>query len=209
MAEVASTELADPAGQRRDGQNRTAVDQGEPGVVRRDRSRAACRCASAAWGWCRRATIEKAQTVAYQVTQRLRDKTCTVIVTAKSGGKKVEAHWTFTIDETGAARSGRSSAAPLPRRRRRNSRPAGREAGQFQTPYVFATRRQAAGHFQGPARAWHDHRDEHQRCAAAGAARVAGGGCRFPGREEFHRAGQGEGARRGSAAQRHARAADR
>ena len=44
----------------------------------------------------------KTSTVAYQVTQRLRDKTCTVIVSAKSGGKKVETHWTFKIDETGA-----------------------------------------------------------------------------------------------------------
>jgi peptidoglycan/xylan/chitin deacetylase (PgdA/CDA1 family) len=41
-------------------------------------------------------------TIAYQVTQRLRDKTCTVIVSAKSGGKKVETHWTFKIDEGGA-----------------------------------------------------------------------------------------------------------
>ena len=52
---------------------------------------------------------EKAQTVAYQVTQRLRDKTCTVFVTAKSGGKKVEAHWAFTIDETGAGPAPASS----------------------------------------------------------------------------------------------------
>ena len=43
----------------------------------------------------------KSSTVAYQVTQRLRDKTCTVIVSAKSGGKKVETHWTFKIDEGG------------------------------------------------------------------------------------------------------------
>jgi peptidoglycan/xylan/chitin deacetylase (PgdA/CDA1 family) len=42
----------------------------------------------------------KAQTIAYQVTQRLRDKTCGVFVTAKSGGKKVEAHWTFNIEES-------------------------------------------------------------------------------------------------------------
>jgi peptidoglycan/xylan/chitin deacetylase (PgdA/CDA1 family) len=47
----------------------------------------------------------KAQTIAYQVTQRLRDKTCTVFISAKSGGKKVEAHWAFTIDEN-------SSGAP-------------------------------------------------------------------------------------------------
>jgi peptidoglycan/xylan/chitin deacetylase (PgdA/CDA1 family) len=41
----------------------------------------------------------KTSTVAYQVTQRLRDKTCTVIVSAKSDGKKVETHWTFKIDD--------------------------------------------------------------------------------------------------------------
>jgi len=45
----------------------------------------------------------KTSTVAYQVTQRLKDKTCTVIVSAKSGGKKVETHWTFKIDDAGAA----------------------------------------------------------------------------------------------------------
>src|SRR5437763_11129959 len=43
----------------------------------------------------------KSTTVAYQVTQRLKDKTCTVIVSAKSGGKKVETHWTFKINEGG------------------------------------------------------------------------------------------------------------
>ncbi len=43
----------------------------------------------------------KSTTVAYQVTQRLKDKTCTVIVSAKSGGKKVETHWTFNINEGG------------------------------------------------------------------------------------------------------------
>lgn len=43
-------------------------------------------------------------TVAYQVTQRLKDKTVTVIVSAKSGGKKVETHWSFKIDDgTGPA----------------------------------------------------------------------------------------------------------
>ncbi|HSV62125.1 MAG TPA: polysaccharide deacetylase family protein [Chthoniobacterales bacterium] len=48
----------------------------------------------------------KSTTVAYQVTQRLKDKTCTVIVSAKSGGKKVETHWTFNIEE------GATNAAP-------------------------------------------------------------------------------------------------
>jgi len=45
---------------------------------------------------------DKAQTVTYQVTQKLRDTTCTVIVAAKSSGKKVEASWTFAIDEAAA-----------------------------------------------------------------------------------------------------------
>src|SRR6478672_9353969 len=50
----------------------------------------------------------KSTTVAYQVTQRLKDKNCTVIVSAKSGGKKVETHWTFNIED------GTSPAAPAP-----------------------------------------------------------------------------------------------
>lgn len=54
----------------------------------------------------------KTGTVAYQVTQKLRDKTCTVFVSAKSEGKKVEAHWTFGIDEGGAA----TSVSPTPKR---------------------------------------------------------------------------------------------
>jgi peptidoglycan/xylan/chitin deacetylase (PgdA/CDA1 family) len=54
---------------------------------------------------------QKTGTVSYQVTQKLRDKTCTVIVTAKSGGKKVEAHWTFGIEESVPAAT---SASPAP-----------------------------------------------------------------------------------------------
>ncbi len=45
------------------------------------------------------------QTVSYQVTQKLRDDTCTVIVSARSGGKRVEANWSFTIDDAAAAAS--------------------------------------------------------------------------------------------------------
>src|SRR5436190_6019630 len=57
----------------------------------------------------------KSTTVAYQVTQRLKDKTCTVIVSAKSGGKKVETHWTFNIDEGGTnAPSPAASASAAP-----------------------------------------------------------------------------------------------
>jgi hypothetical protein len=50
-------------------------------------------------------------TVAYQVTQRLKDKTCTVIVSAKSDGKKVETHWTFKIDD-GSAPAVPTASAP-------------------------------------------------------------------------------------------------
>jgi peptidoglycan/xylan/chitin deacetylase (PgdA/CDA1 family) len=51
----------------------------------------------------------KTGAVTYQVTQKLREKTCTVILTAKSGDKKIEAHWTFGIEEGAAA-----PAAPSP-----------------------------------------------------------------------------------------------
>jgi len=56
----------------------------------------------------------KSGLVSYQVTQKLRDKTCTVIVTAKSEGKKVEAHWTFGIEEGagGAAPAASATASP-------------------------------------------------------------------------------------------------
>ena len=54
----------------------------------------------------------KTGTLAYQVTQKLRDKTCTVFISAKSEGKKVEGHWTFGIDENAAATSTSPSAPP-------------------------------------------------------------------------------------------------
>ncbi len=44
----------------------------------------------------------KTGTISYQVTQKLREKSCSVFVTAKSQGKKVEAHWTFGIEESPA-----------------------------------------------------------------------------------------------------------
>src|ERR1051325_10451151 len=44
----------------------------------------------------------KTGTVSYQVPQKLRDKTYTVIVCAKSEGKKVETHWTFGLEEASA-----------------------------------------------------------------------------------------------------------
>jgi peptidoglycan/xylan/chitin deacetylase (PgdA/CDA1 family) len=53
---------------------------------------------------------QKSGTVSYQVTQKLREKSCSVIVSAQSGGKKVEAHWTFGIDQ---AATGATSASPI------------------------------------------------------------------------------------------------
>jgi peptidoglycan/xylan/chitin deacetylase (PgdA/CDA1 family) len=54
----------------------------------------------------------KTGVVSYQVTQKLRDKTCTVILSAKSGDKKVETHWTFGIEESGAGVQTAPSASP-------------------------------------------------------------------------------------------------
>jgi peptidoglycan/xylan/chitin deacetylase (PgdA/CDA1 family) len=56
----------------------------------------------------------KTGTVSYQVTQKLRDRSCTVILTAKSEGKKVEAHWTFGIGEGAAGAA--APAAPTPKK---------------------------------------------------------------------------------------------
>jgi peptidoglycan/xylan/chitin deacetylase (PgdA/CDA1 family) len=53
----------------------------------------------------------KSGTVSYQVTQKLREKSCSVIISAKSQGKKVEAHWTFGIEE-GAAGATSPIATP-------------------------------------------------------------------------------------------------
>ena len=58
---------------------------------------------------------EKTQTISYQPTQKLRDKSCTVIIGGKSGDKKVEASWTFSIDDAAlAAPATSSSPAPSP-----------------------------------------------------------------------------------------------
>jgi peptidoglycan/xylan/chitin deacetylase (PgdA/CDA1 family) len=53
----------------------------------------------------------KTGTVSYQVTQKLRDKSCSVFITAKSQGKKVEAHWTFGIEGSATGVTGTSPAA--------------------------------------------------------------------------------------------------
>jgi peptidoglycan/xylan/chitin deacetylase (PgdA/CDA1 family) len=54
----------------------------------------------------------KTGVVSYQITQKLRDKSCTVILTAKSGDKKVETHWTFGIAESGPAAVTAPTATP-------------------------------------------------------------------------------------------------
>src|SRR5438045_7583980 len=55
----------------------------------------------------------KSGTVSYQVTQKLHEKSCGVIISAKSQGKKVEAHWTFGIEEGTA---GGASPVPPPKK---------------------------------------------------------------------------------------------
>src|SRR5467141_459521 len=54
----------------------------------------------------------KTGVVSYQVTQKLREKSCTVILSAKSGDKKVETHWTFGIEEGGAGVQTTPAATP-------------------------------------------------------------------------------------------------
>ena len=55
---------------------------------------------------------QKSGTLSYQVTQKLRDKSCSVFVSAKSEGKKVEAHWTFGIEQAVAGATKSPPAAP-------------------------------------------------------------------------------------------------
>jgi peptidoglycan/xylan/chitin deacetylase (PgdA/CDA1 family) len=61
---------------------------------------------------------EATNTVTYQPTQKMKEKTVTVIIAATSGGKRVEAHWTFNIDEAAlnapAATPAPPAAAPSP-----------------------------------------------------------------------------------------------
>jgi peptidoglycan/xylan/chitin deacetylase (PgdA/CDA1 family) len=52
----------------------------------------------------------KSGTVSYQVTQKLHEKSCSVIISAKSQGKKVEARWTFGIEEGAAG----AATSPIP-----------------------------------------------------------------------------------------------
>ncbi len=56
---------------------------------------------------------EKTHTVSYQVTQKLHDKSVTVIIAGMAEGKRVEAHWTFNVDEA-ALGGGAAAASPAP-----------------------------------------------------------------------------------------------
>jgi peptidoglycan/xylan/chitin deacetylase (PgdA/CDA1 family) len=53
----------------------------------------------------------KTSTVSYQVAQKIRDKQCTVIIEAMSGGKRVQAQWSFAIDDSSAGAPATSPAA--------------------------------------------------------------------------------------------------
>jgi peptidoglycan/xylan/chitin deacetylase (PgdA/CDA1 family) len=52
----------------------------------------------------------KTSSVSYQVTQKIRDKQCTVIIEAMSAGKRVQAQWSFAIDDAAAAAPAASPA---------------------------------------------------------------------------------------------------
>ena len=54
------------------------------------------------------------KTVSYQVTQKLRDKNYSVILSAKAGGKRVETRWNFNFDPNAQPASPSAPAAPLP-----------------------------------------------------------------------------------------------
>lgn len=52
--------------------------------------------------------------ISYQIKEKLNDKSCTVIIEAKSGEKKIATHWSFNVDENGmkAGDSSAPTAAP-------------------------------------------------------------------------------------------------
>jgi peptidoglycan/xylan/chitin deacetylase (PgdA/CDA1 family) len=85
--------------------NLTAIGQIEPGSVQMRVS---------GLGVVPASYDPKMGVVSYQVTQKLREKSCSVFVSARSAGKKVEAHWTFGIEE--GATGGTTSPAPTPKK---------------------------------------------------------------------------------------------
>ena len=53
----------------------------------------------------------KTKTISYQLTQKLRDKSCTVIIEARGGTQKLQASWSFNVDDTGGPAA---AASPSP-----------------------------------------------------------------------------------------------
>jgi hypothetical protein len=54
------------------------------------------------------------KTISYQVTQPLHGDACTVIIEAKMGGKKAEAHWAFSLKEVAVKAKEAPAAAISP-----------------------------------------------------------------------------------------------
>ena len=54
------------------------------------------------------------KTISYQLTQKLRDKSCTVIIEARAGTQKLQATWSFNIDAAGAGTTASPAAAASP-----------------------------------------------------------------------------------------------
>ena len=52
--------------------------------------------------------------ISYQVTQPLHGDSCSVIVEARMGGKKAEAHWAFSLKESAVKANDKTAGAALP-----------------------------------------------------------------------------------------------
>ncbi|MBA2269824.1 MAG: polysaccharide deacetylase family protein [Chthoniobacterales bacterium] len=58
------------------------------------------------------------KTISYQLTQKLRDKSATVIIEARAGARKQQGSWSFNIDEAaGGAAAPAAGASPSPAKR--------------------------------------------------------------------------------------------
>lgn len=55
------------------------------------------------------------KTVSYQVTQPLHGDSCSVIIEAKIGGKKAEAHWAFSLKEAALKATPAAAVSPTPK----------------------------------------------------------------------------------------------
>ena len=52
--------------------------------------------------------------ISYQVTQPLHGDSCSVIVEARMGGKKAEAHWAFSLKESAVKANDKTAGAASP-----------------------------------------------------------------------------------------------